>query len=69
MQTTTEKIKLIGYLILREIKFRSLQNEHSEKKSLKSEENITILYFMTTFHNVALKIETSFRAQRCLSPL
>ena len=37
-----------------------------EPKKLK---NITILHFMTTFHNVALKIETSFKLQRCLSPL
>ena len=30
--------------------------------------NITVLHFMTTFHNTALKIETSFKLQRCLSP-
>ena len=24
---------------------------------------------MTTFHNVALKIETSFKLQKCLNPL
>ena len=29
----------------------------------------TILHFMTTFHNVPLKIETSFKLQKCLSPL
>ena len=37
MQTTTEKIKLTGYLILGEIKFWNLKNEHFEKKSSKSE--------------------------------
>ena len=36
MQTTTEKNKLIGYLILGEIKFYNLKNEHFEKKSPKS---------------------------------
>ena len=25
--------------------------------------------FMTIFHNVAIKVETSFKLQRCLSPL
>ena len=37
-----------------------------EPKKLK---NITILHCMTTFHNVALKRETSFELQRCLSSL
>ena len=37
IQTTTEKIKLIGYLILSDIKFWKLKNEHFEKKSPKSE--------------------------------
>ena len=60
MKTTTEKIKLIGYLILAEIKFWNLKNEYFEKKSPKSE-NITILHLMTTFHNVTLKMETSFK--------
>ena len=36
IQTTTEKIKLIGCLILSEIKFCNFKNEHFEKKSLKS---------------------------------
>ena len=36
IQITTEKIKLIGYLILSEIKFCNHKNEHFEKKSLKS---------------------------------
>ena len=36
IQTTTEKIKLIEYLILSEIKFCNLKNEHFEKKSPKS---------------------------------
>ena len=31
--------------------------------------NITILHFTTTFHNVTLKIETGFKLQGCLSPL
>ena len=70
MQTNTEKNKLIGYLILGEIKFYNLKNEHFEKKSPKSKKkNINILRLMNTFHNVALKIETSFKLQRCLSPL
>ena len=68
IQTITGKIKLIGYLILGEIKFWNLKNEDFEKKSPKSEKNI-ILHFMTTFHNVAFKIKTSFKLQRCLSPL
>ena len=70
MQTTTEKNKLIGYLILGEIKFYNLKNEHFEKKSPKSKKkNITILHFVTIFHNVTLKIETSFNLQSYLSPL
>ena len=36
LQTTTEKIKLNGYLILGEITFRNLKNEHFEKNSPKS---------------------------------
>ena len=36
VQTTTEKIKLIGYLILGEIKFFNLKNHNFEKKSPKS---------------------------------
>ena len=36
MQTITEKIMLIGYLILAEIKYCNLNNEHFEKKSPKS---------------------------------
>ena len=39
------------------------------EKELKKLKNITILHFMTTFYNVALKIETSFKLQRCLSQL
>ena len=34
MQTTTEKIELIGYLILGEIKLCNLENVHFEKNSL-----------------------------------
>ena len=67
--TTTEKIKLIGKMILGEIKFCNLKNEHFEEKSPKIEKNVTILQFMSTIHNVALKTETSFKLQRCLSPL
>ena len=68
--TITEKTKLIVYLILDEIKSFNLKNEHLEKKSPKSEKKKkTILHLITTFHNVALKIETSFKLQRCLSPL
>ena len=47
MQTTTEKIKLIGHLILGEIKFCNLKNEQFDKKSPKSLKT-TILHFMTT---------------------
>ena len=36
MQTTTEKIKLIRYFILGEMKFRNLKYENFEKKSSKS---------------------------------
>ena len=36
MQTTTEKIDLIGYLILSEIKLCNLNNVHFEKKSPKN---------------------------------
>ena len=45
------------------------QNEHFGKKSPKSKKKIKILHFMTTFHNVALKIETSFKLQWYLSTL
>ena len=34
------------------------------EKELKKLKSIIILHFMTTFHNVALKIETSFKLQR-----
>ena len=37
-----------------------------EPKRLKK---LTILHLMTTFYNVALKIETSVKLQSCLSPL
>ena len=53
MKTTTEKIELIGYLILSEIKLCNLKNVHFEKKS-------PILHFMTTLNNVTLKIEIGF---------
>ena len=69
IQTTTEINKLIGYLILGEIKFWTFKKELFEKKGPESEKSITILHFMTTFHNGALKIETSFKPQRSLSPL
>ena len=36
MQATTEKIELIGYLILGEIKHFNLKNVHFEKKRQKS---------------------------------
>ena len=52
MQITTEKYKLIGYLILGEIKFWILKNEHFEKKSPKSEKDITILHFMAAFNDI-----------------
>ena len=40
MQTTTEKIKLITYLILREIKFWNLKNENILRKKLKKGKKI-----------------------------
>ena len=43
-----------------EIKFWNHKNEHFEKKSRKSQKELTILHLMTTFYNVAPKIETSF---------
>ena len=36
IQTTTEKIELTGYLILGEIAFCNLKNEHFEKNNPKS---------------------------------
>ena len=39
------------------------------RKRAKKDKNVIILHFMTTFHNVALKIETSFKLQRYLTPL
>ena len=36
IETATEKIKLVGYLILGEIKCCDTKNEHFEKKSPKS---------------------------------
>ena len=36
IKTTTEKIKLAGYLILGEIKFFNLKNEHFRKMNTKS---------------------------------
>ena len=62
MLTTTEKIELIGYLILSEIKLCNLKNVHFEKKS-------PILHFMTTLNNVTLKIEIGFEFRGCLRPL
>ena len=59
MQTTTEKIELIGSLILGEIKLWSLKKVYFESKKLKS---ITILHFITTLNNVALKIGRVFKA-------
>ena len=61
IKTATEKIKLTGYLILGEIKFCNLKNENFEQNSPRCSKNVTILHFMTTFHNVALKIEASFK--------
>ena len=47
--------------MLGEIKFCNFKNKNFEKKSPK-----TFLYFMTIFHNAALKVEISFKLQRCL---
>ena len=70
MQTTTEKFELIGYLILGEIKLCNFKNIHFEKKNPKSlKKNTTILHFMTTLNNVALKIEIGFELQGCLRPV
>ena len=63
------KTELIGYLMLGEIKFYNHKNERFEKKSAKCQKELTILHSMTTFYNVALKIETGFKLQRCLTPL
>ena len=35
------------------------------RKEPKKLKNVTILHFMTTFHNIAFEIETSFNLQRC----
>ena len=40
-----------------EIKYHNLKNVNFQKKGAK-DKNITILLFMTTFHNFALRIET-----------
>ena len=61
MQSTTDKIKLIGYLILYEIKPCNLK--HFEEKSQRNLKNITILNSMTTLNNVPLKIEIAFGLQ------
>ena len=37
------------------------------KKEPKTLKILTILHFITTFHNIALKIETSFKRRRFLS--
>ena len=42
---------------------------NSLRKRDKKSKNIVILHFMTTFHNVTAKIETSSKLQRCLSPI
>ena len=46
LQTTTEKIKLNGYLILGEITFCNLKNEHFEKIAQKVKK-----YNNFTFHD------------------
>ena len=43
--TLTGKCKLIGYLILGEIKFWNLKNEDFEKKSPKSEKHKTFTFY------------------------
>ena len=43
-----------------EIKFCNHKYEHFEKRSSKNQKELTILHLMTTFYNVAPKIETSF---------
>ena len=42
---------------------------HFLEKEPKKWKNITILHFMTTFHNVALKIEISFKATKVFKPI
>ena len=42
------------------IKFCNHKYEYFEKRSSKSQKELTILHLMTTFYNVAPKIETSF---------
>ena len=39
------------------------------KKDPKKLKNIIILHFMTTFDNVTVNIETSFKLQKYLTPL
>ena len=55
-KTTTAKIGLTGSLQV-EIKCYILKNVIFWKKGTKVK-NITILHFMTTFHNFALRIRT-----------
>ena len=69
IETTTEKITLTWYLVLGEIKFCNLKMDILRKSTQKIKKNITILHYMTTFYNVALKIETSFNLQSYLSTL
>ena len=49
---------------------KELKNNNSNNNNNNNNDNNkTILHFMTTFHNVALKTETSLKLQMCLSPL
>ena len=53
----TENIRWIGSVQV-EIKSQNLKNVQFQKKDARVK-NITILHFMETFHNCALRIETT----------
>ena len=44
------------------------QKQTFQEKQPKKWKSITILHLMTAFHNVGLKIETSFKLQSCFMP-
>ena len=49
------------------IKYHNLKNVNFKKKGAK-DKNVTILLFMTTFHNFAFRIETGW-APRVVKPI
>ena len=66
IQTTVTKTELIGS-VQGGMKYRNLKNIHFQKKDTKVK-NETILHFMTTFLNFALRIQTD-GAERVLKPI